>query len=84
MLSEIDPKGYANAIYPTWPVFVQQPGGYAPVAKFWDKASTPYEKCRINVVFYDGHVEFLPVGQTLGRQGSLTNPKGMWTLDPND
>jgi prepilin-type N-terminal cleavage/methylation domain-containing protein/prepilin-type processing-associated H-X9-DG protein len=84
MLSEIDPAGYANAIYPSWPVYVQQPGGYSPVGKFWDKATTPYEKCRVNVVFYDGHVEFLTVKDTLGRQGRLTDPKGMWTLDPND
>lgn len=84
MLSEIEPGGYANAIYPMWPVYVSQPGGDGPIGKFWDKPTTPYEKCRVNLVFYDGHVEFLTVKDTLGRQGTLTNPKGIWTIDPND
>jgi prepilin-type N-terminal cleavage/methylation domain-containing protein/prepilin-type processing-associated H-X9-DG protein len=84
MFTEVASEGYQNAIYPVWPTFVAQPGGYAPVAKFWDKSTTPYEKCRANFVFYDGHAEFLPVKNTLGRDGTLTNPKGMWTTDPND
>lgn len=34
-------------------------------------------------LFADGHVELLAVEKTIGK-GSLTLPKGMWTLDPND
>jgi prepilin-type N-terminal cleavage/methylation domain-containing protein/prepilin-type processing-associated H-X9-DG protein len=38
---------------------------------------------RFNYAFCDGHVETLKMEQTVGT-GTLTNPKGMWTVTPGD
>ncbi|MGO8838886.1 MAG: prepilin-type N-terminal cleavage/methylation domain-containing protein [Limisphaerales bacterium] len=38
---------------------------------------------RFNYLFHDGHVEALPIEQTIG-SGTLTAPKGMWTVVPGD
>jgi prepilin-type N-terminal cleavage/methylation domain-containing protein/prepilin-type processing-associated H-X9-DG protein len=38
---------------------------------------------RFNYLFHDGHVEALKVEQTVGT-GTLTAPKGMWTITPGD
>jgi prepilin-type N-terminal cleavage/methylation domain-containing protein len=40
-------------------------------------------KSRFNYEFNDGHVEALKVEQTIG-SGTLTAPKGMWTITPGD
>lgn len=36
-----------------------------------------------NYLFYDGHVAALSINETVGT-GTLTKPKGMWTLMPGD
>ncbi|MGO8838884.1 MAG: prepilin-type N-terminal cleavage/methylation domain-containing protein [Limisphaerales bacterium] len=38
---------------------------------------------RFNYLFHDGHVAALSIGQTIGT-GTLTAPKGMWTVVPGD
>ena len=38
---------------------------------------------RFNYVFHDNHVESLKIEQTIG-SGTLTAPKGMWTITPSD
>ena len=38
---------------------------------------------RFNYLFHDNHVEALKIEQTVGR-GSLSNPRGMWTVAPGD
>ncbi|HEY3762899.1 MAG TPA: prepilin-type N-terminal cleavage/methylation domain-containing protein [Verrucomicrobiae bacterium] len=38
---------------------------------------------RFNYAFHDGHVEPLRMEQTIG-SGTLTIPKGMWTINPGD
>jgi prepilin-type N-terminal cleavage/methylation domain-containing protein/prepilin-type processing-associated H-X9-DG protein len=38
---------------------------------------------RFNYLFHDGHVEALKVEQTIGT-GTLTSPKGMWTVAQGD
>ena len=38
---------------------------------------------RFNYLFHDGHVEALKVEKTIGT-GTLTAPKGMWTVTPGD
>ena len=40
-------------------------------------------KSRFNYVFNDGHVETLRIEQTIG-SGTLTAPKGMWTMKQGD
>jgi prepilin-type processing-associated H-X9-DG protein len=40
-------------------------------------------KNRFNYAFHDGHVEAHKIEETLGT-GTLTAPKGMWTLTPGD
>lgn len=40
-------------------------------------------KNRFNYVFNDGHLEGLKIEQTIGT-GTLTAPKGMWTVAPGD
>ena len=40
-------------------------------------------KSRFNYVFNDGHVETLRIDQTIG-SGTLTVPKGMWTMKQGD
>jgi prepilin-type N-terminal cleavage/methylation domain-containing protein len=40
-------------------------------------------KNRFNYVFNDNHVESLKIGQTIGT-GTLTVPRGMWTVAPGD
>ena len=84
MFTEIPTTNMPDAVYPIWPIYVAEPGGFRPLGKFWDAPSTPYEESRANYVFYDGHVEFLKLKDTLGTNGTATNPKGMWTHDPND
>jgi prepilin-type N-terminal cleavage/methylation domain-containing protein/prepilin-type processing-associated H-X9-DG protein len=41
------------------------------------------QKGRFNYVFNDGHVETLKMEQTVG-SGTLTNPRGMWSMMPGD
>ena len=41
------------------------------------------QKSRFNYVFHDGHVETLKMQQTIGT-GTMTAPKGMWTITPGD
>jgi prepilin-type processing-associated H-X9-DG protein len=41
------------------------------------------QRNRFNYVFHDGHVEGLKMEQTIGT-GTLTAPKGMWTVTPGD
>ena len=36
-----------------------------------------------NYLFHDGHVQLLKIEQTVG-SGTLQDPKGMWTVAPND
>jgi len=38
---------------------------------------------RFNYLFHDNHVQALKIEQTVGK-GTLANPKGMWTITPND
>lgn len=38
---------------------------------------------KMNYLFVDGHVEVLKPSETIGT-GSMDNPKGMWTINPND
>jgi prepilin-type N-terminal cleavage/methylation domain-containing protein/prepilin-type processing-associated H-X9-DG protein len=38
---------------------------------------------RFNYLFHDGHVEVLKIEQTIGT-GTLTSPKGMWTVTAGD
>jgi prepilin-type processing-associated H-X9-DG protein len=38
---------------------------------------------RFNYLFHDGHVEALQYQQTIGT-GTLSSPKGMWTVVPGD
>ena len=40
-------------------------------------------KSRFNYVFNDGHVETLRIDQTVG-SGTLTAPRGMWSMMPGD
>ena len=37
-----------------------------------------------NYLFVDGHVETLNHLATMGKAGTLAQPLGMWTIDPND
>ncbi len=41
------------------------------------------QKSRFNYVFNDGHVECLRIDQTIG-SGTLTAPRGMWSMMPGD
>jgi len=41
------------------------------------------QKGRFNYVFNDGHVECLRIEQTIG-SGTLTAPRGMWSMMPGD
>lgn len=84
MFSEVPTANTPDGVYPVWPIYIQQPGGVRPIGKLWDPPTTPNAECRANFVFYDGHVEFLKLQDTLGASGTVTNPKGMWTPDPND
>jgi prepilin-type N-terminal cleavage/methylation domain-containing protein/prepilin-type processing-associated H-X9-DG protein len=38
---------------------------------------------RFNYLFHDGHVQIMRIEETVG-SGTTTNPKGMWTMIPND
>lgn len=61
--------------------------GYAGMSKVEDQTAYQTEPLnaggKFNYLFADGHVETLLVEETLG-QGSLKQPEGMWTIDPND
>jgi prepilin-type N-terminal cleavage/methylation domain-containing protein/prepilin-type processing-associated H-X9-DG protein len=60
---------------------VQNPGSGTSV----NQGSLLYKahKNRFNYVFHDGHVESLKVEETIGT-GTLTAPKGMWSVMPGD
>jgi prepilin-type N-terminal cleavage/methylation domain-containing protein/prepilin-type processing-associated H-X9-DG protein len=59
---------------------VQNPaGGAVNQGKLLYKA----QNNRFNYLYCDGHAESLAIEQTLGT-GTFANPKGMWTVMPND
>lgn len=53
-------------------------GGYGEGQRLY-----PAHANRFNYLFHDGHVAALKVEQTVG-SGTLTAPKGMWTVRPGD
>ncbi len=62
--------------------------GYAGMSRVGDQTAYQEEPLnkggKFNYLFADGHVESLRIEETLGEAGSLSNPEGMWTVDPND
>jgi prepilin-type N-terminal cleavage/methylation domain-containing protein/prepilin-type processing-associated H-X9-DG protein len=52
-------------------------------AQMYGKAAYNLHSQRFNYLFHDGHAEVLKVEQTIGT-GTLTNPKGMWTVTAGD
>lgn len=61
--------------------------GYAGMSRVEDQTAFQEEPLnaggKFNYLFADGHVETLLIEETLG-EGSVGNPKGMWTVDPYD
>jgi prepilin-type N-terminal cleavage/methylation domain-containing protein/prepilin-type processing-associated H-X9-DG protein len=55
----------------------------SPSAKNFGNNQYGLHSKRFNYLFHDNHVEALKLEQTVGR-GSLTNPRGMWTVAPGD
>lgn len=56
---------------------------YYPSTQLAKKLGPNLHGGRFNYLFLDGHCETLLPQDTVGT-GTLANPKGMWTLDPND
>ena len=58
-------------------------GGSIPTSGNFGTAAYGLHNHRFNYLFHDNHVEALTMQQTVGT-GTLTQPKGMWTINPGD
>jgi len=70
-----------NALYQVDPGGLQDPNSGSGI----NQGALLYkaQKSRFNYVFNDGHVECLRMEQTIG-SGTLTAPRGMWSMMPGD
>jgi len=66
-------------------LFQIDPGALADSVKYINQGIFTYllHGSRFNYLFHDGHVANLATNQTIGT-GSLSNPKGMWTVEVDD
>ena len=57
--------------------------GMSPASHNFGATAYGLHSKRFNYLFHDGHVETLKMEQTIGK-GTLTDPKGMWTIATGD
>jgi prepilin-type N-terminal cleavage/methylation domain-containing protein/prepilin-type processing-associated H-X9-DG protein len=80
-----------NAVGNAWPAFCNGPYGSgdlyqldpAPDAKNFGNDQYGLHSKRFNYLFHDNHVSALRIEQSIGT-GTLSNPKGIWTVAPGD
>ena len=74
-----NPK-YNNIVGNIWPASIQTPQDQT---NNYGQAVLALHAGRFNYLLHDGHSELRKVQETVG-VGTLTKPRGMWTLAPND
>jgi prepilin-type N-terminal cleavage/methylation domain-containing protein/prepilin-type processing-associated H-X9-DG protein len=80
-----------NSVGNAWPAFCNGPYGAgdlyqldpAPSAKNFGNHQYGIHSRRFNYLFHDNHVQALKIQDTVGT-GTLSNPKGIWTLKSGD
>jgi prepilin-type N-terminal cleavage/methylation domain-containing protein/prepilin-type processing-associated H-X9-DG protein len=87
----VEQPNIQNAVGNAWPAFCNGPYGSgdlfqtdpAPDAKNFGNNQYGLHGKRFNYLFHDNHVQALRIEQTVG-SGTLTAPRGFWTVAPGD
>jgi prepilin-type N-terminal cleavage/methylation domain-containing protein/prepilin-type processing-associated H-X9-DG protein len=87
----VEQPNIQNAVGNAWPAFCNGPYGSgdlyqldpAPDAKNFGNNQYGIHSRRFNYLFHDNHVQALKIQDTVGA-GTLSNPKGIWTVAPGD
>jgi prepilin-type N-terminal cleavage/methylation domain-containing protein/prepilin-type processing-associated H-X9-DG protein len=87
----VEEPNIQNVVGNIWPCICNGPQGIgdlyqldpSPDAKNFGNNQYGLHGQRFNYLFHDNHVESLKMTQTVGT-GTLTTPKGMWTVTPAD
>ncbi len=87
----VEEPNIQNVVGNIWPCICLGPRGAgdlyqldpSPDAKNFGNDQYGIHSRRFNYLFHDNHVETLRIEQTVGT-GTLTAPKGMWTVAPGD
>ncbi|HEY5912669.1 MAG TPA: hypothetical protein VJA21_18870, partial [Verrucomicrobiae bacterium] len=87
----VEQPNIQNAVGNAWPAFCNGPYGGgdlyqldpAPDAKNFGNDQYGIHSRRFNYLFHDNHVAALKIQQTIGG-GTLSNPKGIWTVAAGD
>ena len=87
----VEQPNIQNVVGNAWPAFCNGPYGSgdlyqldpAPDAKNFGNNQYGLHGKRFNYLFHDYHVQALKIEQTVGR-GTLSNPKGGWTVAMGD
>ncbi len=87
----VEQPNIQNAVGNAWPAFCNGPYGGgdlyqldpAPDAKNFGNNQYGIHSRRFNYLFHDNHVQALKIQDTVGL-GTLSTPKGIWTVAPGD
>ena len=87
----VEEPNIQNAVGNIWPCVCNGPTGTgdlyqvdpSPDAKNFGNNQYGLHGSRFNYLFHDNHVQALKLNQTVGT-GTLSAPKGMWTVTPGD
>jgi prepilin-type N-terminal cleavage/methylation domain-containing protein/prepilin-type processing-associated H-X9-DG protein len=87
----VEQPNIQNAVGNAWPAFCNGPYGNgdlfqldpAPNAKNFGNNQYGLHSRRFNYLFHDNHVQAMKLEETIGR-GTLSNPKGIWTVAAGD
>ncbi len=87
----VEQPNIQNAVGNAWPAFCNGPYGTgdlyqldpSPDAKNFGNNQYGIHSRRFNYLFHDNHVQAMRIEDTVG-SGTLSNPKGIWTVSPAD
>ncbi len=87
----VEQPNIQNAVGNAWPAFCNGPSGSgdlfqvdpSPNAKNFGNNQYGIHSRRFNYLFHDNHVQAMKLQETVG-QGTLNNPKGIWTVAAGD
>jgi prepilin-type processing-associated H-X9-DG protein len=87
----VEEPNIQNVVGNIWPCICNGPQGAgdlyqldpSPDAKNFGNNQYGIHSKRFNYLFHDNHVEAIKIEQTVGT-GTLSTPKGMWTITPGD
>jgi prepilin-type N-terminal cleavage/methylation domain-containing protein/prepilin-type processing-associated H-X9-DG protein len=87
----VEQPNIQNVVGNAWPAFCNGPSGTgdlfqvdpSPSAKNFGNHQYGIHSRRFNYLFHDNHVQAMKLQETVG-QGTLNNPKGIWTVADGD